>query len=698
MKRAAPVVAVFVAACLSACSGPPPEKENEPDPPIVITNNDVEPIECSGGRAECGGRCVDTSIDDENCGQCGTQCADGQVCSEGSCVAVPADCRGDEGCPPQYFCDAGTGFCRLGCESNEDCAGGGFCNLETNSCACEDAAQVVCGLTCTTEGPTACGQGCETCPTTANGEAFCDGGACGLRCDDGARECGGSCVVCPTDGVAETTCEDGACVAAVCEPGRELCGGVCAVCPAVSPGTSLGCDGTACVVADCNEGTRLCDGDCADCPTVDGATLQCRGAACEATCPGAQHECGGRCVADDDPNNCGDSCVQCPTDANGAAICSNGTCGVRCDADYRFCDGACTQCPTANVSSTQCSGSVCVAAICVSGATPCATGCCTPPTVGTIFDPSSSDPVVEMALDAQGYPHVAAVGTGGAPYYVRWTGHQWKSTELTSLSSWLRRIAIAVDSSGRAHIAGFTSSGQVQVATDLEAGSVSVTTVYTDTTASRAVGLAIDPSDIVHVAWPRRTNGGERLLTHASSADGFQQQTTIETSDALYDLVVLHAFAGKLQVLYLIEALDGLYAAERPISGGSWVSRRNVPGGSFFGEHADFAIGPNGKGFAAWTDFGVGVAQYSGTLWGSREEGVGTGDSEVDVALDSVGDVHIVAVASTDVYHTFDGPQGWTSVSIATSGSEPEIEYDSGGAAHVVYFSVASGTLEYLRL
>lgn len=64
--------------------------------------------DCSGGRESCGGGCVDTNTDPQNCGDCGEICAVNEVCSNGDCrefaVAVGCDtcpcdaCGGDNCC------------------------------------------------------------------------------------------------------------------------------------------------------------------------------------------------------------------------------------------------------------------------------------------------------------------------------------------------------------------------------------------------------------------------------------------------------------------------------------------------------------------------------------------------------------------------------------------------------------------------
>ena len=161
-----------VTTCLVAlgCNSSPVDKN---EPPVIVTDDDagmVMPIECGPGRVDCDGACVDSSLDAENCGQCGLSCGERTVCSNGACVDVPSDCRGSElPCPTRYFCNETTGFCEVGCNTNDDCAGGAFCELESHACVCPDEGQVVCGDSCVDESPMSCGVDCETCLAPANG-------------------------------------------------------------------------------------------------------------------------------------------------------------------------------------------------------------------------------------------------------------------------------------------------------------------------------------------------------------------------------------------------------------------------------------------------------------------------------------------------------------------------------------------------
>src|SRR4051812_48910227 len=44
---------------------------------------------CAAGQTVCTGVCVDLSIDDANCGACGTACGDGTGCAAGSAPPPP---------------------------------------------------------------------------------------------------------------------------------------------------------------------------------------------------------------------------------------------------------------------------------------------------------------------------------------------------------------------------------------------------------------------------------------------------------------------------------------------------------------------------------------------------------------------------------------------------------------------------------
>ncbi|MBI4703372.1 MAG: hypothetical protein HY744_19835 [Deltaproteobacteria bacterium] len=77
-------------------------------------------IECLGGTAECGDKCVDVKYDPQNCGSCGKSCGGGGAyCSGGSCVANP--------CAPT---GARAAFDTLSDDTANGCWNGNPCNRD----------------------------------------------------------------------------------------------------------------------------------------------------------------------------------------------------------------------------------------------------------------------------------------------------------------------------------------------------------------------------------------------------------------------------------------------------------------------------------------------------------------------------------------------------------------------------------------
>ncbi len=118
---------------------------------------------CGTGLTECNGKCVDTAIDNANCGGCLLSCPSGQTCSEGKCV----QCQSDE-----TTCYAvSTGTSKFG----------------TSWCANFQTDPNNCG---------GCGHGCEAGEEeNGNPSAICVGGTCtcpsgsGLTWCEGLDEC-----------------------------------------------------------------------------------------------------------------------------------------------------------------------------------------------------------------------------------------------------------------------------------------------------------------------------------------------------------------------------------------------------------------------------------------------------------------------------------------------------------------------------
>jgi endo-1,4-beta-D-glucanase Y len=137
---------------------------------------------CAVGLLSCNSACVNAQTDFQNCGTCGTKCADGQSCTAGQCM-----------------CSGGLSACPAGC-----------LNLMSD------------------------GMNCGTCGTACMGALLCSQGKCSDTCAVGEEACGNSCVVKATDptncGFCGNKCSGGQlCVngACGCEAGKATCSGVC---------------------------------------------------------------------------------------------------------------------------------------------------------------------------------------------------------------------------------------------------------------------------------------------------------------------------------------------------------------------------------------------------------------------------------------------------------------------------------------
>src|SRR5437868_14393832 len=93
--------------------------------PLPTTSTDLA-LSCSAPMALCGGACVDTTSDGNNCGACGVTCERGTWCGMGRCdVACPAGqaACGDR-CVTLESDRAHCGACGTACKDGEVCSAG----------------------------------------------------------------------------------------------------------------------------------------------------------------------------------------------------------------------------------------------------------------------------------------------------------------------------------------------------------------------------------------------------------------------------------------------------------------------------------------------------------------------------------------------------------------------------------------------
>jgi hypothetical protein len=141
------------------------------------TGTGGNPNTCPGSEQMCAGKCVDTQLDQDNCGMCNQKCSSGDTCRLGSCMAVSpgAACMVDTDCGGTGRCDPAAagwsgGYCLYPCATAADCGPGGVCYPfgSTNLCLAKCATVNDCrnGYACI-QGPMAsnvCYPACDTSP------------------------------------------------------------------------------------------------------------------------------------------------------------------------------------------------------------------------------------------------------------------------------------------------------------------------------------------------------------------------------------------------------------------------------------------------------------------------------------------------------------------------------------------------------
>jgi hypothetical protein len=168
----------------------------------------------------CGDRCRDVWFDPDNCGDCGEQCGNDEMCLDGACECRPGlDLCGD-GCPNLASDPQNCGDCDVSCDPGEKCEAG-VCSPEGDGCAqglraCEGQNDTIACVDTDVDPMNCgdCGERCDRDEMCADGDCVeyarlsecntCPCDACDQRLDNG--------VCCDVFGVALCV-EDGDCPA-----------------------------------------------------------------------------------------------------------------------------------------------------------------------------------------------------------------------------------------------------------------------------------------------------------------------------------------------------------------------------------------------------------------------------------------------------------------------------------------------------
>ncbi len=245
---------------------------------------------------ECDDQCVDTSVDDDHCGQCNNDCGTGEGCDDGICCDGEfTNCGGQ--CIDLVSDDDHCGVCENQCTTGVAGATA-FCSQSSCVEQCTDTSHTLCDgdercadLDTDIEHCGSCEVSCDNAPE--NGTPICEDGACSFQCNTNFEECGGECW--PTDDFDDDIDNCGE------------CGNVCDDAPAAS--------------------TQVCE---------DGT--------CSYICDEGLTDCGDLCVNTDSHwAHCGSCNDPCGSPPNSTAICSDAACDFQCDVDYQRCGNECIE-------------------------------------------------------------------------------------------------------------------------------------------------------------------------------------------------------------------------------------------------------------------------------------------------------------------------------------------------------------------
>ncbi|MEM1008122.1 MAG: MXAN_6577-like cysteine-rich protein, partial [Myxococcota bacterium] len=298
---------------------------------------------CINDHVRCGDWCVLLEQNVKHCGQCGRACAEGEVCTQGtckhtSCVLPLRECGGK--C---VSLDNNTKHCG---QCSQSCAEGEVCALGHCGIQCPPSLPTLCSGKCvrSLDDPKHCG----ACDRACAMNQMCMAGQC--RCIANTERCSDRCADVRTDRKHCGRCEQACPTHYVCVEGQ--CAAQCPVrTPTMCFGTCVdiktdrehcGSCGNACTPnEECVEGQRLCRAPyetcrgacvniqnnirhCGACGTSCASGQVCVSGRCRAKCPKVtETSCFGGCF---DLRASGENC---------------GSCGNRCAEGFRCVEGSC---------------------------------------------------------------------------------------------------------------------------------------------------------------------------------------------------------------------------------------------------------------------------------------------------------------------------------------------------------------------
>lgn len=389
---------------------------------------------------------------------------------------------------------------------------------------------------------------------------------------------------------------------------------------------------------------------------------------CESTCSTGYARCGGDCVTES-AQQCGAGCNVCPDPANGSPVCTDGVCGVTCDAGFVPCDGysgpSCCAFASEVVAPADLGGYM--PSIAVDGAGDVhlayyrsaehqlvyakSTAAGLTRETARWYWSSGGGARFELALGAKGPLVVYTYPNSLTGLYLaekRTTG--WSHSKLVGDTT-PAGFGVATDRAGRAHMCFTTSAG---LSYGIRRGDQWTITPVGDTDAKGACAIAVDHDGLPHIAYVRST--AHDLAYAKGDASGAFATTTVDPAGFIgAELSIAIAADGTPQIAYYASDDKELRHAYK--NGANW-NEQVVSAGYLVG-YPRIAIGSSGP-VITWFDYGqyrVMIATKSGGTWNRLVfEDVSGGYGSIAPAPD--GSVWIATGDRSVLVHQFENGGG----------------------------------------
>ncbi len=327
-----------------------------------------------------------------------------------------------------------------------------------------------------------------------------------------------------------------------------------------------------------------------------------------------------------------------------------------------------------------------------------------------------------IALDGQGYPHIAFVehlpvvsGMDDQLRYAYWDGVRWH-TELVDKAPHISRddgyIGLALDSAGVAHIA--YPAGDTAIDMNLRYARRNhdywaLETVDDLKRTGRHVSIALDGNDRPHIAY----HDNDFLELIYTSWNGATWTSEVIDDSNVNDSGVFASLVldgdDRPHIAYADGVSDQLRYATKDT--GVWQTSLVDPDIESSTPYPDIVLSPAGQPAIAYIgeqsfDYEVRYAAWDGAAWGvevARPIPAGSLDDRISLDFDPQGDPHIIygyRVGGDLFLHTvyWDGGT-WVDERLDNSGqagSHADMELDAAGNLHAAYYDEAFGDLRHV--